>query len=133
MGEPSGAQSTSLKALDGETLANVAVEAKFNAVCKVFDAVSGYYKATQHEIQAEKAFFASLAVEDLDAVAEAYKAVALHVGIMTSDYQAQRAALETSRQLKDFYGKNGTSEDQIEHEAQASAAPRARPKAGRSR
>lgn len=119
-------------AVDGAFFETVNTDAKLFKLIKLVDQISVYYKADSDQTKQEKAFLATLSGTDLDGMRLAYEVAHKHVMVMTSDLHAQRQALESNRTLREYYAKNGTSEDQLDAEntatLEASAKPAKRPK-----
>lgn len=115
-------------AVDKKFFENVSNEAKLAKLYKLVDQTAAYYMADPVETQKEKAFLGTLSGPDLDGMAVAYEVAAGHVMVMTSDLHAQRAALETNKDLRSFYNKHGTTEDQIDNERSERQAPQTKSK-----
>lgn len=115
-------------AVDKQFFANVSNEAKLTKLYKLVDQTAAYYIADPVETQKEKAFLATLSGADLDGMAVAYEVAAGHVMVMTSDLQAQKAALEKNKDLRSFYNKHGTTDDQIDNDRSERQAPQVKSK-----
>lgn len=115
-------------AMDKKFFEDVSNQAKLDKLYKLVDQTAAYYKADPFETQLEKDHLATLSPADLEGMAVAFEVAATHVKIMTSDSYAQQVALESKKELKSFYLKHGTTEDQVDNERSERQAHQAKSK-----
>lgn len=108
-----------VKALSKGAFKDIEREARLKHTLDLFGQVAAYYKASPKDIEAERARLSGLSAEELHAADRAYETAANHVKIMTDPAYAQQVARDSSKDLRQFFDKHGSTELQIESERES--------------
>lgn len=125
-----GADKEKAKALGKEVFTDIQRSARIAHARHLIESVGAYYKSTAAENEAEVARLSALDDDALHKATQSYEFANAHVLTMTDEKHAQKVARESSKELRDFYEKNGTTEDTVESErmaVEAAQAPQKRP------
>lgn len=104
------------KALGKNELMDIHREARVAHAVTLVNAVGAYYKSSAAENQSEIAKLSALGADDLHKITRSYEFAHAHVLTMTDEKHAQKMARESSKEIRDFYEKHGTTDDIVESE-----------------